>query len=168
MSSGERRNGLQGRYCFVYFFLHQMNVKILIGHDLMNCLIHPFDWSATCHSKPKRSSHIYIQQGRYIKRSFQTNSRGNAMIFGRKWYQIRAKSKAKEGDWTVLRKTDLLAVLPTGYGKSLIYQLLVLLAKRAGNYASYVSNNASFQRPLATRLWKSRPWIWLPDIWFRS
>ena len=24
----------------------------------------------------------------------------------------------------VLRKTDLLAVLPTGYGKSLIYQLL--------------------------------------------
>ena len=46
------------------------------------------------------------------------------MIFGRKWYQIRAKSKAK-GDWTVLRKTDLLAVLPTGYGKSLIYQLLI-------------------------------------------
>ncbi|XP_068680332.1 uncharacterized protein [Montipora foliosa] len=31
---------------------------------------------------------------------------------------------------------DLLAVLPTGYGKSLIFQLLVLLAKRAGNYAS--------------------------------
>ena len=25
----------------------------------------------------------------------------------------------------VLRKTDLLAVLPTGYGKSLIYQLLI-------------------------------------------
>ena len=54
-----------------------------------------------------------------------TNSRGNATIFGRKWHQIRAKSKAKEGDWTVLRKTDLLAVLLTGYGKSLIYQLLI-------------------------------------------
>ncbi|XP_068742331.1 bifunctional 3'-5' exonuclease/ATP-dependent helicase WRN-like [Montipora capricornis] len=41
---------------------------------------------------------------------------------------------------TVIRhlfeKKDLLAVLPTGYGKSLIFQLLVLLAKRAGNYAS--------------------------------
>ena len=47
------------------------------------------------------------------------------MIFGRKWYQIRAKSKAKEGDWTVLRRTDLLAILHTGYGKSLIYQLLI-------------------------------------------
>ena len=31
--------------------------------DLMNYLIHPSDWSATCHSKPQRSSHIYIQQG---------------------------------------------------------------------------------------------------------
>ena len=40
---------------------------------------------------------------------------------------------------------DLLTFLPTGYGKSLIYQLLVLLAKRAGNYASYVSNNTSFR-----------------------
>ena len=59
-----------------------------------------------------------------MKRSFRTNSRRNATIFGRKWYQILAKSKAKEGDWTVLRKTDLLAVLPTGYGKSLIDQLL--------------------------------------------
>ena len=90
--------------------------------DLMKYLIHPSDWSATCHSKPQRSSHIYIQQ---IKRSFRTNSRGNATIFGRKWYQIRAKSQAKEGVWTVLRKTDLLAVLPTGYGKSFIYQLLI-------------------------------------------
>ena len=26
--------------------------------DLMNYLIHPSDWSATCHSKPLRSSHI--------------------------------------------------------------------------------------------------------------
>ena len=30
-------------------------------------------------------------------------------------------------------KKDLLAVLPTGCGKSLIFQLLVLLAKRVGN-----------------------------------
>ena len=60
-----------------------------------------------------------------MKRSFRTNSRRNATIFGTKWYQILAKSKAKEGDWTVLRKTDFLAVLPTGYGKSLIHQLLI-------------------------------------------
>ena len=31
----------------------------------------------------------------------------------------------------------LLAFLPTGYGKNLSVQLLALLAKRAGNYASY-------------------------------
>ena len=60
-----------------------------------------------------------------MKRSFRTNSRRNATIFGRKWYQIRAKSKAKEGDWTVLRKTDVLAVLSAGYAKSLIYQVLI-------------------------------------------
>ena len=59
-----------------------------------------------------------------MKRSFRTNSRGNATIFGRKWYQILAKSKAKEGDWTVLRKTDVLAVLSAGYAKSVIYQVL--------------------------------------------
>ena len=60
-----------------------------------------------------------------MKRSFRTNSRGNATIFGRKWYQISAESKTKEGDWRVLRKTHLLAVLPTGYRKSLNYQLLI-------------------------------------------
>ena len=60
-----------------------------------------------------------------MKRSFRTNSRRNATIFGRKWYQILAKSKAKEGDWTVLRKTDVLAVLSAGYAKSLIYQVLI-------------------------------------------
>ena len=36
----------------------------------------------------------------------------------------------------MFEKKDLLAVLPTGYGKSLIFQLLVLLTKRAGNSAS--------------------------------
>ena len=46
-------------------------------------------------------------------------------------------------DRLVLRKKNLLAFLPTGYGKSLIY--LVLLVKRAANYVSYVSNNASFK-----------------------
>ena len=51
------------------------------------------------------------------------------------------KKKVTEQLW----KKDLLAFLPTGYGKSLIYQLLVLHAKRAGNCVSYVSNNASFQ-----------------------
>ena len=60
-----------------------------------------------------------------MKRSFQTNFRRNATIFGRKWYQILAKSKAIEGDWTVLRKTDVLAVLSAGYAKSLIYQVLI-------------------------------------------
>ena len=28
--------------------------------DLIDYLIHPSDWSATCHSKPLRSYHIYI------------------------------------------------------------------------------------------------------------
>ena len=52
-------------------------------------------------------------------------------------YHIRAKSKAKEGDRTLncLLK-DLLAVLSTGHGKSLIFQRLVLLWNAAGNYAS--------------------------------
>ena len=35
-----------------------------------------------------------------------------------------------------MHEKDLLAILPTGYGKSFIFQLLVLLAKQAGNYAS--------------------------------
>ena len=60
-----------------------------------------------------------------MKRSIRTNSRRNATIFGRKWYQILAKSKAKEGVWTVLRKIDVLAVLSAGYAKSLIYQVLI-------------------------------------------
>ena len=97
-SAGGRRNGLQGRYCFLCFFRPPDERKNPDWSDLMNYLIHPSDWSATCHSKPQRSSHVYIQQGGQIKRSFRTNSRGNTTIFGRKWYQIRAKSKAKEGD----------------------------------------------------------------------
>ena len=60
-----------------------------------------------------------------MKRSFRTKTRRNATIFGRKWYQILAKIKAKESDWTVSRKTDVLAVLSAGYAKSLIYQVLI-------------------------------------------
>ena len=54
MSPGGRRDSLQGRYCFLCCFVQQTNVKILIG-QLMNYLIHPSDWSATCHSKPLQS-----------------------------------------------------------------------------------------------------------------
>ena len=38
-------------------------------------------------------------------------------------------------------------MLPTGYGNSLIYQVLALLTKRAGiiRHHNYVSHNASFQ-----------------------
>ena len=46
------------------------------------------------------------------------------------------KAEQKTAIRHLFEKKDLLAVLPTGYGKSLIFQLLVLLAKRAGNYAS--------------------------------
>ena len=45
---------------FFVFFVHQTNVKP-DWSDLMNYLIHPSHWSATCHSKPQRSSHMYIQ-----------------------------------------------------------------------------------------------------------
>ena len=54
------------------------------------------------------------------------------------------KTEQKKGFEFFLKK-DLLAFLLAGYWKSLSLQLLVLLAKRAGNYASYVSHNASFQ-----------------------
>ena len=64
MSAGGRRNGLQGRYCFLCFFRPSDERKNPDWSDLMNYLIHPSDWSATCHSKPQRSSHIYIRHGR--------------------------------------------------------------------------------------------------------
>ena len=38
-----------------------------------------------------------------------------------------------------LEKKDILAVLRPGHGKGLNFQLLVLLEKRVGNYASYAS-----------------------------
>ena len=47
------------------------------------------------------------------------------------------KAKQKKRLNIFLRKKDLLAFLPTGYGRSLTYQLLVLLTKRTGNYASH-------------------------------
>ena len=62
-SAGGRRNGLQGRYCYLCFFRPPDERKNPDWSDLMNYLIHPADWSATCHSKPQRSSHIYNQQG---------------------------------------------------------------------------------------------------------
>ena len=68
-SRNERRRekvlyGLQGRYCFLGFFRQPDKCKNPDWSDLMNDLIHPSDWSATCHSKPIRSSHINILQGR--------------------------------------------------------------------------------------------------------
>ena len=46
------------------------------------------------------------------------------------------KAEQKRAIRQLFEKKDLLAVLPTGYGKSLIFQLLVLLAKSAVNSAS--------------------------------
>ena len=60
MSAGGRRNGLQGRYCFVCLFRPPDECKNPDWSDLMNYLIRPSDWSATRHSKPQRPSHIYI------------------------------------------------------------------------------------------------------------
>ena len=54
MSTGGKRNGLQGRYCFFSFFRPPDERKHPDWSDLMNYLIHPSDWSATCHSKPQR------------------------------------------------------------------------------------------------------------------
>ena len=64
MSAGGRRYSLQGCYCFLCFFHPPDERKIPDWSDLMNNLIHLSDWSATCHLKSLRSSHIYIQQGR--------------------------------------------------------------------------------------------------------
>ena len=60
MSAGERRYSLQGSYCFHCFFRPPDERKNPYWSDLMNYLIHPSDWSATCDLKPLRSSHIYI------------------------------------------------------------------------------------------------------------
>lgn len=47
------------------------------------------------------------------------------------------KVEQKKSIKQLFERRDLLAVLPTGYGKSLIFQLLVLVARRAeaGNFA---------------------------------
>ena len=46
------------------------------------------------------------------------------------------KAEQKKAIRHLFERKDVLAVLPTGYGKSLIFKLLVLLAKRAGYSAS--------------------------------
>ena len=48
----------------------------------------------------------------------------------------RLKGRAEEAIRHLSERKDVLAVLSTGYGKSLIFKLLVLLAKRAGYSAS--------------------------------
>ena len=50
--NGRGRIQHASRRLFSSFFVHQTNVKNLIGQlDLMNSSSHPSDWSATCHSK---------------------------------------------------------------------------------------------------------------------
>ena len=68
MSAGGRRNGLQGRY----FFRPPDERKNPDWSDLISYLIHPSDWSATCHSKPQMSSHIYIKKKKLITNVFST------------------------------------------------------------------------------------------------
>ena len=51
---------MQGRYCFLCFFRPPDERKNPDWSDLMNYSIHPSDWSAPCHSKPQRPSHILI------------------------------------------------------------------------------------------------------------
>ena len=54
----------------------------------------------------------------------------------RSWEEFALKAEQKKAIRHLFERKDVLAVLPTGYGKSLIFQLLVLLAKRAGYSAS--------------------------------
>ena len=57
MSARGTRYGLQGRYCFLCFFRPPDERKNPDWSDLMDYLIHPSEWSATCHLKPLRSPH---------------------------------------------------------------------------------------------------------------
>ena len=61
---GEAREGekmtCKDAIVFFIFFRPPDERKNPDWSDLMNYLIHPSDWSATCHSKPQRSSHIHL------------------------------------------------------------------------------------------------------------
>ena len=121
---------------FCFYFVHQPNVKILIGQILRitqsvvligqrlvmqehrSLLFHSFNMADI---SSDRLEHLLGETLRSLE--------DNGMKFVRKAEQKKAIRQLFE-------KKDLLAVLPTGYGKSLIFQLLVLLAKRAGNSAS--------------------------------
>ena len=52
---GGKRNGLQGRYCFLCFFRPPDERKNPDWSDFKNYLIRRSDWSTTCHSRSTRT-----------------------------------------------------------------------------------------------------------------
>ena len=52
---GGKRNGLQGRYCFLRFFRPPDERKNPDWSDFKNYLIRRSDWSTTCHSRSTRT-----------------------------------------------------------------------------------------------------------------
>ena len=100
MSAGGRKNGLQGRSCFLCFFRPPAERKNPDWSDLMNYLIHPSDWSASCHSKPQRSSHIYNHPRR--PRGYQPR---RCDIFGRK-FTLRAEEPLFRPEVVEFRPAD--------------------------------------------------------------
>ena len=83
-------------------------------------------------------SHSHIQHGMQLNHgSFRTICRRTAAIFGRKWYNIRAKSRAKgrKAIRQLFAKKELLAVLPKGYEKISFFSFSCC-SGGAGNYAS--------------------------------
>ena len=107
---------------FVFFLTHLRNVRILIGQRpaIQN---HKVLLTFIFNKADKSRYHFEIILEETL-RSLEENG-----------IKFVLKAKQKKAIEQFYEKNNLLAILPTGYGKSLIYQLVVLLAKRAGNYA---------------------------------
>ena len=79
-------------------------------------------------------SNMAIEEGRdfeFVLRELLCELEKKGLNFSLKEEQKTAVKELFEG-------RDVVAVLPTGFGKSLIFQLLVLLARRAKNQAACV------------------------------
>ena len=119
----ERREGtLAATLLFSSFIRSQANVKIPLAKRCDDCQSRNISYCACCFANRDGG-------GRFVR-------------------AVQLKTDQLKGLQQLYDRKDLIAVLPTGYGKSLIFQLLVLLASKNG-ITIHLSFNCKCSRRLS-------------------
>ena len=130
---------------FLVFYVHQTDVKILIGQ-----ILRITQSVVLIGQRPviqeHRSVHIHsFNMADNASDRLEHLLGGNAKIFGRKWNEIRLKSRTKEGDQTVVREKGSFSRFTYRLWKESNFSASCVAREKSREFCIFISHNAPCQ-----------------------